>query len=277
MLARAIAPTLVDALNWEIRNNENEEVAMICPSIIIFEEYDDTFDEAEKIRKSLEEITYADRRVTTFLFDPNKGDNAFVKTKGDDKPKEGHEDAGIYVIAHGAEGSFNNALISLAAAERLAAKLLWLVDRGFKIKKLSFITCSGVEMTGDEENPQPVPEDLGKGNISVQKMCRVISTADNSQKLNGLMVAGYHKGAYLTDDPSHRHPIKTRQGGNIEHRIRPKLMDGEKPTPKLPSKLKTYAKHKIIFVLQDGKWRFGKLSEYSDRAEWKDALTTRGL
>jgi hypothetical protein len=63
----------------------------------------------------------------------------------------------------------------------------------------------------------------------------------------------------------------------LKHRIRPKLMEGEKPTPKLPSKLKTYAKHKIIFVLQDGKWRFGKLSEYNDRAEWKEALTKEGL
>ena len=170
---------------------------------------------------------------------------------------------------------------SLEALEKLAAKILWLVDQGFKIKKLSFITCSGVEMTGDD--PQPVPD---SGKFSVQGMCRLISTADKSQKLNGLMVAGYHKGAFVTDDPSLLRPIKTRQGKGegedalkevLKHRIRPKSMEGEKPTPKLPSKLKAYAKHKIIFVLQDGKWRFGKLSEYNDRAEWKEALTKEGL
>ena len=88
-------------------------------------------------------------------------------------------------------------------------------------------------------------------NFPVQGMCRLISTADKSQKLNGLMVAGYHKGAFVTHDAGLARPIKTRQGTGegedalkevLKHRIRPKSMEGEKPTPKLPSKLKTYAK-----------------------------------
>jgi hypothetical protein len=249
------------------------EVFMNCRSIIIFEDAEDLFDEeVGKVTQSLK-VTYADRHVTTFRFDPSKGDKAFEKLSGEESPAEGYEDAGAYVIAHGGGGRFMGPLGDNAiGTQQLAAKLVWLANQGFRMKKLCFITCSAVAMIEGGKKPQPVPEELKPGVISVQTFCRVISTTDTSGKLNGLMVAGYDEGVFLTADPNHRHPIKTREGGNIKQRMRPKL-----DAKGLPSKLQTYANHKIVFVLENGRWRFGKLSEYSDRAEWKAALQKREL
>ncbi len=242
---------------------------MNCKSIFIFEDAEDLFDEeVGRVTQSLI-ATYAERRVTKFQF---AEDMALVKLSGEERPAENYEDAGAYVIAHGGGGKFIGPIGKTGpiGTQQLATKLVWLAEQGFRIRKLCFITCSGVAMF-DKKTPQPVPQNSQEV-VTVQAFCQAISAADAAGKLNGLMVAGYVAGVFLMADPNHTHAIKTREGNKLEQRMRPKL-----DTQALPSKLKSYSSHKIIFVLENGTWRLGKLSEYSDRAEWKAALRKEGL
>jgi hypothetical protein len=51
--------------------------------------------------------------------------------------------------------------------------------------------------------------------------------------------------------------------------MRPKDLGKQKSLTK-------YAARKIVFVYEKGNWRMGKLSEYTDKAEWKSALSGLG-
>jgi hypothetical protein len=74
--------------------------------------------------------------------------------------------------------------------------------------------------------------------------------------------------------PELRKGVKTSQKGKKEALMKPDLTK----TSGLKGKLQSYAQRKIVFVLENGKWRLGSLLEYSDSAELRSKLmSTKAL
>ena len=126
--------------------------------------------------------------------------------------------------------------------------------------------------------------------IFVQDMCKRLSgIAEDGHcldLLNGMMVAGYTTAVYLLDPSKATDPGKMtgrRPGAKTWQNI-PKTDMGNPafamhPTVKLdessnkPKDFKGYKERKCVFICDaDGKWRLGGLWEYTDKAEWMEAL-----
>jgi hypothetical protein len=259
---------------------------MQCANIIIVTQDGLNDDEEAAQVRDLLKLRYRDRSVTVFEF--KKGNNNIVNVSGTGTPKEDEADTGIYVIVHGtALTGFWSPLNTQEAAEAFATTLLSWVTVKFRIKKLCLIVCSGVAKDG-AGNVLPVPPPApGKlptvTKIFVQQICQAISKIDTNRTLNGLMVAGYSEGVYVTKDPKKAdHPVKTTQYEppplddfpefNLKHRMRP-MLDAKK----LPTKLTTYASHKRVFVWDNGQWKLGKLSDYTDSQKYREKLQHYGL
>jgi hypothetical protein len=287
------------------------ERAMKCANIFIVTFEDDP--EVNAAKDSLKKrysgrnvkeivLSYQDNKVPCFL----------LPKEPESQPASGDKDiydTGIYVIAHGTSGrGFSRDVLEPATRTAFVNWLLSLRDRKFRIRKLSFLPCCGVRVCPPEMTRLWEHEDeatltyrtytvLGailqkEGGIFVQHMCQAISNLDTSLKLDGLMVAGYTSAVYVTESGSKR--SSTRSGARYQMRptlpVEPteptKAKDGtefgklkgqyEKDKLKYNKDmegLQTYAENKIVYVLKRGGWAFGKLSDYTDRDEWKTALS----
>jgi len=85
------------------------------------------------------------------------------------------------------------------------------------------------------------------------------------------MVAGYSKGVYATKDLENpdNPTIRTKESGYYHRPMRPKLKDASVDWKK---ELKSYATNKLVFVWNNGEWKLGKLSDYTDNADYKAKL-----
>jgi hypothetical protein len=141
-----------------------------------------------------------------------------------------------------------------------------------------------------------------EADIFVQHMCQAISEIDTSRKLDGLMVAGYIYGVYVTKSGIKRSdqtdgdrylmrpkppvrptkPTKEKSEGlkDWNKRLTQFQKDDSKYNKSMEifkGRLPAYANNKIVYVFKNGDWAFGKLSDYTDRDEWKAALSSAGL
>jgi hypothetical protein len=285
---------------------------MNCANILIvyFEDNDAETNEAIGLLQQ----KYAGRSVNMIKCSYNDfAAPCFVPQEPKSEQKSG--DTGIYVLQHGSYGftghlehepvrtAFVNWLLSLAAQ-----------SKSHKIRKLCFITCTTVEADTMGIKAKPVSENpADKGKIRVQQMCHAISAIDTKKTLDGLMVAGYTCGVSFvkeTRDPDNKKPeiITNRIFRGLQRpnpmelapeddeaklakflQERAKILDRSmhpawhvKQVPKnqvkqQEEKMVAYVKRKRVFVLEDGKWRDGKLSEYTDKDEawqkdWKEKL-----
>ena len=165
-------------------------------------------------------------------------------------------------------------LIRQSLLDKFAAALVGLVEKKFKLRKMCFITCQGVAMEGKTakqvpEEPAPESEDKAPPPLFVQNVCQAIAALPERGRLDGLMIAGYESAVFVNETmPELRKGVKTTQKGRKEALMKPDL----KITAGLKSRLKSYAQRKIVFILENGKWRLGSLLEYSDSAELKSQL-----
>lgn len=247
---------------------------MICPNIIIITNPElEEGTEDDSVRKMLK-FRYPTRKIQEFSFDNWSDDPTFVQVEGDGKPTEGSEDTGIYVIVHGSRaGGMAQPLIRQSLLDKFAAALVGLVEKKFKLRKMCFITCQGVAMEGKKakqvpEQPAPESEDIVPPPLFVQNVCQAIAASPGHERLEGLMIAGYESAVFVTLIPELGKGVKTTQKGKEEARMKPDLTN----TKGLKARLQSYAQRKIVFVLQNGKWRLGSLLEYSDSAELKSKL-----
>ena len=168
--------------------------------------------------------------------------------------------------------------------------ILEFCKQGFHIRKICFVTCLGIEKL--DKTPVGVPDKVTPGakNLFVQHMCRRLTDIAQQGKciklLDGMMVAGYTTAVYLLDPSKATDPGKMtgrRPGAKTWQNI-PKTDMGNPafamhPTVKLdessnkPKDFKGYKERKCVFICDaDGKWRLGGLWEYTDKAEWMEAL-----
>ena len=210
---------------------------------------------------------------------------------------ERSRDTGVYALFHGAEGGiiFGDALtgVKVAArgkADQLAMAILEFCKQGFHIRKICFVTCLGIQKDG--KSPAGLPEKVlpGAKNLFVQHMCRRLTDIAQEGKciklLNGMMVAGYTTAVYLLDPSKATDPgkMKGRRPGAKTWQNIPKTDMGNPafamhPTVELdkssnkPKDFKGYKERKCVFICDAaGKWRLGGLWEYTDKAEWMEAL-----
>ena len=249
--------------------------AMDCANIIIITKDGlEKDDEEAQVRDWLKDEVYSGRSVTVFEC---KMTNEFVKVSGTGIPVSGTGSTpnatGIYVIGHGFTTGFHRPLNTPAAAEAFAKTLLSWVEQKFRIRKLCMIICCGIAKQS-RKTPQPVPapgQSPTGTQIFVQQICQAISIKDTNRKLDGLMVAGYSKGVYATKDLENpdNPTIRTKESGYYHRPMRPKLKDASVDWKK---ELKSYATNKLVFVWNNGEWKLGKLSDYTDNADYKAKL-----
>ena len=238
---------------------------MQCKNIIIISEDNAWFD--QEITDVIDELKLryeATTSVTTYEFDGV----TLSKKDGTGRPVQS-ADTGVYMIARGtAKEGFKLPLDNPAKAEAFADALLSLADLQFRIRKLCCLACCGVKTRS--HSPIKVPQikvpkssEEMKQHIWVQHVCQAISKKDNKapRKLEGLMVSGYSTAVFA---PKGLGGKKTQDKEGTT-RMRPQIKaEG--------TELQNYAKRKTIFVWKGGNWAFGKLSDYSDKAEWKSTL-----
>ena len=148
-----------------------------------------------------------------------------------------------------------------------------------------------------------------QGEIYVQQICHAISEIDTKKNLNGLMVAGYVTGVSVakeTRDSDQKKGITQNRIFKTQRRPDPLELAPEDQaelarflqkraqvldSPIHPAqeqdqesklfqwkkqggynvKIEDYVRRKRVFVWENGNWRVGKLSEYSDKDEsWKE-------
>jgi hypothetical protein len=275
---------------------------MNCKNILIV--YFDEKDDETKDAIDLLNEKYADRNRNTIKYSHDSGGPCFVPegpkwepTKGD----TGIYDTGIYVIQHGAglggasDRGFARYLAEEAVRKAFAKWLLSLAGppKSLKIRKLCFIACRVVQTDDKGLKANAVSAAGGpKGEVFVQQICHAISEIDTEKKLNGLMVAGYTAGVSIVkeirDRDVNKPEIIPKRIFKATQRYVPQKPNDSLDRPMHPAqdsslhawrkgqgferKITAYVERKRIFVLQDGEWRVGKLSEYSDKDEaWKEA------
>jgi hypothetical protein len=279
------------------------EKAMQCANIFIVAFDND--DEAKEAKTSLAQ-RYSRRNVNEIIFS-YQGEKVpcFLAKKPEAKAASG--DTGIYVISHGLtlKGFLAEPLREPATRRAFVNWLLSLVEQKCSIRKLSFLTCCGIKSDFMEGTPETVMSavEAKEADIFVQHMCQAISEIDTSRKLDGLMVAGYIYGVYVmksgvkrsdrTDEdrylmrptPPPVAPVKPKKEKtellkDWNKRLTQFQKDDSEYNKKMEifkGRLPVYAQNKIVYVFKNGDWAFGKLSEYTDRAEWKATLSGAGL
>jgi hypothetical protein len=93
----------------------------------------------------------------------------------------------------------------------------------------SFLTCCAVKSDFIEGTPYTVVKALEKkeAGIFVQHICQAISDIDTSRKLDGVMVAGYINGVYVSKSGTKT----SEQRDEARYRMRPTLpVNPTKPT-----------------------------------------------
>lgn len=251
---------------------------MICSNIIIFTQSDPQDDEEiESVKNFLKARYGATRKMHEIQFDTWGDTPQFLTITGDGLPMENKPDTGIYVIVHGAQATgLLPPLMGTERADLFASWLVTLTEKEFQIRKICFITCAGmaVDGAGDTRKAKPIPTtDKNVAATYVQNFCYAISKLPQVESLNGLMIAGYSSGVYLGNVEGRRTGAKLTQKNKPEHPMHPT------PAVKkdLTKKLQSYARNKMVYILERGTWRLGSLHEYTDNAELKSALIKRNV
>ena len=275
---------------------------MICPNIIIITSTDGGRDEESESAVQMLTARYSTRTLIHFKFtiDTKRTPEDLTKLIAEIDPKDTTErsrDTGVYALFHGAEGGiiFGDALTGEKVAPRgkadqFAKAILEFCKQGFHIRKICFVTCLGIQKDG--KSPAGLPEKVlpGAKNLFVQHMCQRLTYIAQEggciDLLKGMMVAGYTTAVYLLDPSKATDPgkMKGRRPGAKTWQNIPKTDMGNPafamhPTVELdkssnkPKDFKGYKERKCVFICDaDGKWRLGGLWEYTDKAEWMEAL-----